>query len=187
MDILGAAMDWLSTMRLYIDHTSVRLGESDRDALAGFKRLLSAQYDSRFGYRFCARLRNYVVHQGLPIHTVAHPAESGLGPALRLSASTLVARYNGSSTVKVELLGSPEDIAWKVLRAFHDRDGLDAVTVSVVGRIQISNYSFSIPKLPVDPRENFVVSRITSHCNPRSQTTHDVAVPRLDAQPPVRG
>jgi hypothetical protein len=110
MDIVGAAMDWLSTMRLYIDHTSARLGESDRDALGGFQRVLSAQYDSRFGYRFCARLRNYAVHQGLPIHTVALRAESGLGPALRLSASTLVARYNGWSTVKAELLSGPEDI-----------------------------------------------------------------------------
>ena len=68
----------LTSVRLYVDQLSSHICAClpiDKDAKAKTKALFSAEYDSRFEYRFMEALRNYVQHSGIPVHRVSTGAK----------------------------------------------------------------------------------------------------------------
>lgn len=64
----------LTSVRLYVDqlprHVCACL-PNDTDAESSTQALLSAEYDSRFEYRFMEALRNYVQHRDIPVHRIS--------------------------------------------------------------------------------------------------------------------
>ena len=106
-------MNYLSSMRMYIDLTEKEL--SNRDASDEGSRLLSwreaasAEYDDYFAYRFLYRFRNYIQHVGLPLsmsELSGYRDEDGnvVGRVLLgESPSHLVTAFDGWSTVGPEL------------------------------------------------------------------------------------
>ncbi len=63
----------LTSVRLYVDQLSSHISAclpDDNEAKSNTKSLFSAEYDSRFEYRFMEALRNYVQHSGIPVHRV---------------------------------------------------------------------------------------------------------------------
>lgn len=105
IEVIGATMDWLSTVRTFIDHNTFRASRSDAEILDFFKSACSRQYDARFGYRFCARLRNYAQHLGIPLHGLRIG-----GDFLVLDRETLLMRFSGWSSVAAELKAGPSEI-----------------------------------------------------------------------------
>ena len=106
-------MNYLSSMRMYIDLTEKEL--SDRDASdegsrrPSWREAASAEYDDYFAYRFLYRFRNYIQHVGLPLsmsELSGHRDEDGnlVGRVLLgESPSHLVTAYDRWSTVGPEL------------------------------------------------------------------------------------
>jgi len=72
--LMRALVNWLTSVRLYLDHTETdlkhRFGKTSTE-VREFKTVTAAAYDGRLGYRFCYRLRNYVQHCGLPASRIA--------------------------------------------------------------------------------------------------------------------
>jgi hypothetical protein len=67
--VMNAMVNWLTALRLYLDHTETDLKRRFSDEGPQVIRFLSAcraAYDDHLGYRFMYRLRNYVQHCGLP-------------------------------------------------------------------------------------------------------------------------
>jgi hypothetical protein len=61
----------LTTCKLYLDHLPQDIAPLIAgDAEAKVKELVSAEYDSRLGYRTLEALRNHVQHRGLPLHSI---------------------------------------------------------------------------------------------------------------------
>ncbi|GGC03537.1 hypothetical protein [Pseudoduganella buxea] len=68
-------MNLLSAGRSYIDalpHHINGIFSRDHQKTLDARKILSEQYDSRLGYRAMEALRNYVQHQGLPVHGATH-------------------------------------------------------------------------------------------------------------------
>ncbi len=66
-------INWLTSMRLYLDHSETRLNRTfgaDSVQFKAFKTTCSEAFDTAFGYRFAYRLRNYTLHCGLPISSI---------------------------------------------------------------------------------------------------------------------
>jgi len=73
LDINRAMLNFLSSMRTYLDHleTSINRRHGKGSAnLRRFKEYCSAAYDGHFSYRFLYRLRNYAQHCSLPINHI---------------------------------------------------------------------------------------------------------------------
>lgn len=63
--------NYLSSVRMYHDHTEVRLKERfgrDSDQFRLFSEACTREYDAVFEYRFFSKLRNYAQHCGNPIN-----------------------------------------------------------------------------------------------------------------------
>jgi hypothetical protein len=106
INVVGATMDWLCAARTFVDHNTYRASRSDdSETLDFFKAACSRQYDDRFGYRFCVRLRNYAQHLGIPLHGL-HIG----GDFLVLDRDILLERFNGWSSVAAEIRACPSAI-----------------------------------------------------------------------------
>lgn len=69
LDINRLILNYLSSIRTYLDHSETRLKrnhKSDSNLLKIFKDETSNAYDNQFAYRFLYKLRNYSQHCGLP-------------------------------------------------------------------------------------------------------------------------
>lgn len=115
-------INWLASMRMYLDHQETLLKRrhgAESEEVATFKRATSDAYDSRFGYRFCYRFRNYVLHCGLPpVHFQLSVDQSGgdidwmrRKVAIQLSPTSLLENFDGWRTVRadLELMAEPLD------------------------------------------------------------------------------
>lgn len=129
---IAAIVNFLATMRMYLDQSEMvlkRLDRADaRDRFGLWKNVCSAEYDDHFAYRFLCEFRNYVLHLGQPIHSyqvtrsVADRAKptAPLPPITRVflseSPSELLSRYDRWKTVKPDLesLTTPIDILEQV-------------------------------------------------------------------------
>lgn len=85
MTINRHLLNWLSSVRTYLDHMELslkhRCGE-DSAIWRSFRSACSEAYDGQFSYRFIYRLRNYAQHAGLPAHTVQfNTAASPMDPS----------------------------------------------------------------------------------------------------------
>lgn len=64
----------LISFKFFIDNTETFLKRTygkDSEIVSDFKTLLSKHYDDHFAYRFLSRLRNFSVHLGFPLTSVA--------------------------------------------------------------------------------------------------------------------
>lgn len=102
----------LSSCRMYVDHVPHQLnslyGKKSEEAQR-FKDATSAEYDSTFGYRVMYALRNYVQHNGLPVHKVSFGGgwEDPLNPKYcrnTADAYISVERLEQEPTFKTEIL-----------------------------------------------------------------------------------
>ena len=136
-------LNFLSTMRLFLDHTETRLKRrygTDSPPLQAFKARTATAYDGVFGYRFLYRLRNYGQHCAVPIGHVQ--VESHLvnppNPTLKERRVTLgfdtseLLAYGGDTwgpTLRVELENSPPilDVAPLVEDVRHELQGVQSV------------------------------------------------------------
>jgi hypothetical protein len=70
-EVSRSLVNFLTAMRLYLDHTQTRLSRwySTTDAVrTAFKCATSLEFDNHAAYRILYKLRNYVQHCGLPIN-----------------------------------------------------------------------------------------------------------------------
>lgn len=68
----------LTSVRLYTDQLSSHICAclpNKHDIKSKIKRAFSAEYDSRFEFRFMEALRNHVQHSGIPVHLVSTKRE----------------------------------------------------------------------------------------------------------------
>lgn len=66
----------LTTSRLYVDqvlHLTKQI--CGHEGKAEVKKMMSAEYDGNFEYRFMEALRNYVQHSGFPVHAISFPSD----------------------------------------------------------------------------------------------------------------
>lgn len=71
--IMTSVVNWLTAMRLFLDHEETDLKRrfgKDSTQVARFKAATAAAYDGRVGYRFAYRFRNFVQHCGLPLSRI---------------------------------------------------------------------------------------------------------------------
>jgi hypothetical protein len=87
-------VNYLTSMRLFLDHTSRRLKRhygKPSDPLAAFDAARSSAFDGSAAYRIVDELRNYVQHRGLPVHSagVASELVDGLGGLARYTLAII--------------------------------------------------------------------------------------------------
>lgn len=78
-------LNYLSSVRTFLDHTETKLKRNYGDQSERFKRFREAcskSYDDNFSYRFLIKLRNYTQHCGMPLggltlHSEEKPPYSG--------------------------------------------------------------------------------------------------------------
>jgi hypothetical protein len=133
----------LSAARLYLDSVPQNLPDcvsNSNDAVEAFRKATSAQFDSRFSYRFMEALRNYVQHNGLAVHALSHISQwSGKEPDLvnetRLSLFSNKKHFEENNKFKKKALAEmPESV--ELLQASREYlEGLGTVHDTVRGLI----------------------------------------------------
>lgn len=127
--------NFLSSARLFLDHTELRLkrryGKRSPEVEA-FKSATSNAYDGVFAYRFFYRLRNYAQHCGMPVGGIV--AESSVDESSRVERHTI------SYWFDVEQLLRVGDDVWGNLRpeleAGPDRLSVDEMAVQVMDELR---------------------------------------------------
>jgi hypothetical protein len=105
VEIAGAVMDWLGTMRTALSHWQRRLTRDGKQE--PFLAVCRHEYDTVFAYRFLYRLRNYAQHLALPVHAISRKKD---GWSLTLDRNALIEQFDGWSTVAAELQAGPSEI-----------------------------------------------------------------------------
>lgn len=116
--VMTAAINWLTAVRLFLDHTETDLKRrfgSDSPQAQRFKTSASKAYDAWFGYRFTYRFRNYVQHCGLPLSLISITEPHGQvhqhakqAVELLLDRDALLDAFDGWSSIRTELAAMPE-------------------------------------------------------------------------------
>jgi hypothetical protein len=115
--LMSSTVNWLASMRLFLDHTETalkrRFGKSSPE-VNRFKLATNSAYDEKVGYRFSYQFRNYVQHCGLPFSTirVGKPDKAARTRArqsveLLLDRDTLLREYDEWRHVKRDLEAMP--------------------------------------------------------------------------------
>ncbi|MEV5718676.1 hypothetical protein AB0L41_32720 [Amycolatopsis mediterranei] len=68
--VMTSIVNWLTSMRLFLDHEETDLKRKfgkESSMIERFKKATSRAFDDQIGYRFATKLRNYVQHCGLPL------------------------------------------------------------------------------------------------------------------------
>lgn len=107
-------LNFLSSIRTYIDHTAHALSNSEiTNATEQFDEATNQLYDGHFAYRFLSRLRNYAQHQGVPISSIemSCTADKDGKPhyfqLIGFNRDTLL-EYRKWNTVREELANMPQ-------------------------------------------------------------------------------
>jgi hypothetical protein len=82
-DINRRLVNYLATVRLFLDHNEARLKRiygKNRPPFTAFKDACRQAYDSSFAYRFLYKLRNYSQHCGPPIGHIRVKGDAGDDP-----------------------------------------------------------------------------------------------------------
>ena len=117
LDVNRLILNYLSSIRTYLDHTETRLkrnSTNEFEELKYFKQETAQAYDNNFFYRFLYKLRNYSQHCGLPAATITfHSQEDQEGQpgntlTLFLNRDELLNNFNSWGIVENELLNQPE-------------------------------------------------------------------------------
>lgn len=115
--VMTATINWLASMRLYLDHTEFQLkrrfGKTSEQWLR-FQKATAEAFDNAVGYRFAYKFRNYVQHCGMPL---SHMRVDGQGPPdqrtqlvqFLLDRDQLIANYGDEwRQVRDDLLAMPD-------------------------------------------------------------------------------
>lgn len=112
LEVNRRLLNYLTAMRLFLDQTETRLkrryGQDSSEVRAFLDRCKKA-FDSKFGYRFLYKLRNFGQHQALPIGHVK--VSSSLDPQTGQVSKTLEVSFDTS-----ELLEQGKDV-WGPVQA----------------------------------------------------------------------
>jgi len=111
LEINRQALNFLSSVRTYIDHHGTSISRRHGTASQNLKRYeqyCSDAYDSSFAYRFLYKLRDYSQHCGLPINSI-HLSDS-------LSPGNIAERVH-SLEVGIHRDRILQDFNWKALKA----------------------------------------------------------------------
>jgi hypothetical protein len=111
--LMGSTVNWLTSMRLFLDHTETdvkrRFGKASEEAQR-FKAATSSAFDAKVGYRFVSKFRNYVQHCGLPLSRIdfsrpdtATKTRAKQSVALLLDRDELLSSYHEWGIVKRDL------------------------------------------------------------------------------------
>jgi hypothetical protein len=116
--VMSQIVNWLTSVRLYLDHTETHLKRRYGDQSAewkAFSESCSEAFDNHLGYRFVYKFRNYVQHCGLPLSSVTvKKPERPRSPQHLQEASFLLHRdalltaYDEWGPVKKDLQGMAE-------------------------------------------------------------------------------
>lgn len=107
-------LNWLTSLRLFDDHTRTRLtrmyGPKSAE-LARYSVARASAYDGIASYRFACELRNYALHCGqVPIQGSVHVSRSGREVELFFDRDEQLAKFDNWKRVKRDLLDGPEHI-----------------------------------------------------------------------------
>ena len=110
--LMTSVVNWLSAMRLFLDHMETdlkrRFGKSSSE-VGRFKEAAAAAFDARVGYRFTYKFRNYVQHCGLPLSHIRigprldNTAQGTQAAELLLNRENLLTSYGEWGVVKADL------------------------------------------------------------------------------------
>ncbi len=70
VQLTGELVNWLTAVRLYLDHAATSLARRfgrESQQMVRFKEATVAEFNGSFAYRFMYKLRNYAQHCGLPL------------------------------------------------------------------------------------------------------------------------
>jgi len=110
--VMGATVNWLTSMRMFLDHEETRLNRkygASSTEFAAFKEATRQAYDGEVGYRFAYEFRNYVQHCGLPLNHLVITTPAAPQPHLKqytkllLDRDNLLAEFNNWKRVKADL------------------------------------------------------------------------------------
>lgn len=126
-------LNWLTSLRLFDDHTRTRLTRMYGAKSAEMSRYSVARasaYDGTASYRFACELRNYAQHCGqVPIQASVHVSRGGREVELYFDRDELLAKFDNWKRVKQDLLDGPEHISLD--------DHLEAAMSSLVGLARV--------------------------------------------------
>ena len=118
---MGSTVNWLTSTRLFLDHTETdlkrRFGKASAE-VQRFKTATASAFDTKVGYRFSYKFRNYVQHCGLPLSQIdlsppdpATPTRAVQSVALLVNRDELLSSYNEWGIVKRDLEAMPPRFA----------------------------------------------------------------------------
>jgi hypothetical protein len=128
--VMAAATNWLTSVRMFLDHAETDLKRRFGDAspqVDRFKAARNTAYDTNAGYRFIAKFRNYVQHCGRPASRLSGHAVDGRSVVvIELDRDELLGSF-GWGSYKAELEAMDDHIdpmplaadAMEGLRAVH--------------------------------------------------------------------
>jgi hypothetical protein len=127
--VMAAAINWLGSVRLFLDHAETdlkrRFGNPSPQA-DRFKAAASTAFDTNAGYRFIAKFRNYVQHCGRPASRLSGHAVDGRSVVvIELDRDELLGSFDWGS-YKAELAAMDESFDLMPLAA-EAMEGLRAV------------------------------------------------------------
>ena len=107
-------LNWLTSLRLFDDHTRTRLTRmygAKSSELARYRVARASAYDGTASYRFACELRNYALHCGqVPIQGSVHVSRLGRQVELYFERDELLAKFDNWKRVERDLLNGPEHI-----------------------------------------------------------------------------
>lgn len=101
-------LNYCTVIKIMVEKVSSYLKHNQPDKMKEFKEFCSEIYDNHFSYRFFMRLRNYVVHNGMPFTKVISSLKNDCN--IYMSRDNLL-KWDGWSTVRKDLEKLEEDIA----------------------------------------------------------------------------
>ena len=120
--VTTSIVNFLSAMRMFLDHSETELKRLDREdgstKFSSWQKTCEAEYDDYFAYRFIWRFRNYVQHVGLPVAawnldtSLTHPEEF-VARALAGEPISDIATDKAKIATRIFLSESPADLIEK--------------------------------------------------------------------------
>ena len=149
LDINRLLLNFLSSIRTFLDHTQTRLTKrygAQSDRLKRFKEACSESYDANFSYRFLTKLRNYSQHCRMPLgkltlHSEENPPYSGH------VYHSLEAKFSRDDLLKFDLWGTRVQTEISQLPSEFDIDPHVADMMKCIEKINLVLIEEDLPEL----------------------------------------
>lgn len=99
-------LNYCTVIKIMVEKIESYLTHNKPDKLDEFKKLCSGFYDSNFAYRFFMRLRDYIIHNGMPFTKIDMAVYKNCG--IYIDRNHLL-KWSGWSTVKKDLENLPQN------------------------------------------------------------------------------